>query len=135
MTLWIKKNSASNTLSTVAREYYTTVFSTPSGLAEWFCDDVNIKKDVHTFFWDGSEEAARLVSKKKDEYVKFKWLEAEEDRENTFFELRIKVDEMTGDRAIIITDFAEEDEVEDAKELWMAQLDKLKRVFRRLTIS
>ena len=21
--------------------------STPSGLAEWFCDDVNIKKDVH----------------------------------------------------------------------------------------
>ena len=35
---------------------------------------------------------------------------------------------MTGDRAVIITDFAEEDEVEDAKELWMAQLDKLKRV-------
>ena len=103
-------------------------FSTPSGLAEWFCDDVNIKKDVHTFIWDGSDEAARLVSKKKDEFVKFKWLEAEEDGENTYFELRIKVDEMTGDRAIIITDFAEEDEVEDAKELWMAQLDKLKRV-------
>ena len=39
--------------------------STPSGLAEWFCDDVNIKKDVHIFFWDGSEESARLVSKKK----------------------------------------------------------------------
>ena len=89
---------------------------------------MNIKKEVHTFIWDGSEEAARLVSKKRDEYVKFKWLEAEEDGENTFFELRIKVDDMTGDRAVIITDFAEEDEVEDAKELWMAQLDKLKRV-------
>ena len=35
---------------------------------------------------------------------------------------------MTGDRAIIITDFAEEDEIEDAKELWMAQLENLKRV-------
>ena len=52
--------------------------STPSGLAEWFCDDVNIKKDVHTFLWDGSEEVARLVSKKKDEFVKFKWIEDEE---------------------------------------------------------
>ena len=103
-------------------------FSTPSGLAEWFCDDVNIKKDVHTFLWDGSEESARLVSKKKDEFVKFKWLEAEDDGENTYFELRIKIDEMTGDRAIIITDFADEDDVEDSRELWMAQLDKLKRV-------
>ena len=83
---------------------------------------------MHTFIWDGAEESARLVSKKKDEFVKFKWSEAEEDGENTYFELRIKVDEMTGDRAIIITDFAEEDEVEDAKELWMAQLNKLKRV-------
>ena len=87
--------------------------STPSGLAEWFCDDVNIKKDVHTFLWDGSEEVARLVSKKKDEFVKFKW---------------IKVDEMTGERAVIITDFAEEDEIEDAKELWIAQLENLRRV-------
>ena len=80
--------------------------STPSGLSEWFCDDVNIKKDMHTFIWDG----------------------AEEEGENTFFELRIKVDDMTGDRAIIVTDFAEEDEIEDSKELWMAQLENLKRV-------
>ena len=29
------------------------MFSTPSGLAEWFCDDVNIKQDVHTFVCDG----------------------------------------------------------------------------------
>ena len=103
--------------------------STPSGLSEWFCDDVNIKKDVHTFIWDGSEEVARLVTKKKDEYVKFKWLESEEDdNDGTYFELRIRVDEMTGERAIIVTDFAEEDEIEDARELWVAQLDRLRRV-------
>ncbi len=103
--------------------------STPSGLSEWFCDDVNIKKDVHTFIWDGSEEVARLVTKKKDEYVKFKWLESEEDEsDGTYFELRIRVDEMTGERAIIVTDFAEEDDIEDARELWIAQLDNLRRV-------
>ncbi len=103
--------------------------STPSGLSEWFCDDVNIKKDVHTFIWDGSEEVARLVTKKKDEYVKFKWMESEEDdNDGTYFELRIRVDEMTGERAIIVTDFAEEDDIEDARELWVAQLDRLRRV-------
>ena len=106
--------------------------STPSGLSEWFCDDVNIKKDVHTFIWDGSEEVARLVTKKKDEYVKFKWMESEEDdNDGTYFELRIRVDEMTGERAIIVTDFAEEDDIEDARELWVAQLDRLRRVLGR----
>jgi hypothetical protein len=28
----------------------------------------------------------------------------------------------------VITDFAEEDEVDDAKELWTAQVDRLKQV-------
>jgi hypothetical protein len=35
---------------------------------------------------------------------------------------------MTGERAVIITDFAEEDEIQDAKELWIAQLENLRRV-------
>ena len=101
--------------------------STPSGLAEWFCDDVNIKKDVHTFIWDGSEEVARLVSKKKDEFVKFKWIEDEENADSNFFELRKHVDEMTGERAVIITDWAEEEDVEDARGVWIARLETLGR--------
>jgi|TARA_Y100000385_G_scaffold57413_1_gene55124 uncharacterized protein YndB with AHSA1/START domain len=104
------------------------MFSTPSGLAEWFCDDVNIKKDVHIFLWDGSEESARLVTKKRDEYIKFRWLEDEEEGLSTFFEFRIKIDDLTGDTAIVITDYAEEDDIEDAKELWSAQIDRLKQV-------
>ena len=102
--------------------------STPSGLAEWFCDDVNIKKDVHIFFWDGSEESARMISKKKDEFVRFRWLEAEEEGEDTFFELRIRVDDLTRENSLLITDFADDDEVEDAKDLWKAQVTKLRHV-------
>ena len=104
------------------------MFSTPSGLAEWFCDDVNIKKDVHIFLWDGSEEIARLVTKKRDEYIKFRWLEDEEEGLSTFFEFRIKIDDLTGDTAIVITDYAEEEDIEDAKELWSAKIDRLKQV-------
>ena len=103
-------------------------FSTPSGLSEWFCDDVNIKKDVHVFLWDGSEESARMLTKKREEFVKFRWLEDEEDGINSFFEFRMKIDDLTGDTAVVITDFAEEDEMEDSKELWSAQIDRLKQV-------
>lgn len=104
------------------------IFSTPSGLSEWFCDDVNIKKDIHIFIWDGSEESARLISKKRDEFAKFRWLEDEEEGINSFFEFRIKIDDLTGDTALVVTDFAEEDEIDDAKELWAAQVDRLKQV-------
>ncbi len=104
------------------------IFRTPSGLSEWFCDDVNIKKDVHIFIWDGSEESARLITKKRDEFAKFRWLEDEEEGINSFFEFRIKIDDITGDTALVITDFAEEDEIDDAKELWAAQVDRLKQV-------
>ena len=56
-----------------------TMISTPSGLSEWFADDVNIKDDVYSFFWDGSSEDARLLSKKANARVKWRWIEAEED--------------------------------------------------------
>lgn len=102
--------------------------STPSGLSEWFADDVNIKDDVFTFMWDGSEEQAKLLTKKRDEFVKFQWMEQVEEKLKTFFELRIKIDPMTNERAIIVTDFAEEDEIEEAKALWGSQIGELKHV-------
>ena len=90
---------------------------------------MSTSKRTFIFFWDGSEESPRLVSKKKDEFVKFRWLEAEEEGLDTFFVLRIRVEELTGENALVITDFAEdEDEVEDAIDLWQAQVDKLRQV-------
>jgi len=103
---------------------------TPSGLSEWFADDVNIKKDVYTFMWDGSEEYARLLTSKKDEYVKFRWVEDEDDEgdKDTFFEIRLRIDDLTQEVAILVTDFADDDEVDEAQLLWDSQIDRLKRV-------
>ncbi len=104
------------------------MLSTPSGLSEWFADNVNIKKDLFTFIWDGSEESAFLLAKKKGESVKFQWEEDKEEGLKTFFEIRIKIDELTNDVALIITDFAEEDEIDEAKLLWENQIAELKMV-------
>src|SRR5690606_18553970 len=89
--------------------------STPSGLSEWYADDVNSRGELYTFFWAESEENAKLLSKKSPERVKFEWI-ADEDSE-FYFELRIQVDEITKDVSLMITDFAEEDEIDEGKML------------------
>jgi len=99
--------------------------STPSGLSEWFADNVNSRGEIFNFMWDGSEEEAKLIKKKSDEFIKFCWADTEDD---SFFEMRIIVDEITKDVSLFITDFAEEDEVEEAKMLWTNQVSDLKQV-------
>ena len=98
--------------------------STPSGLSEWFADDVNIKDDSYTFIWDGSEETAKLLTKKNNDFVKFRW--EDDESEDYFFEFAIKIDSITKDVALVITDFVEEDEVEESKMLWDNQVNELK---------
>lgn len=101
---------------------------TPSGLSEWFADDVNIKEDIFTFFWDGSEEKARLLSKKPNSKAKFKWIEDEEDGNDCYFEMSFDIDPMTKVVVMTITDFAEEDELEESQMLWEQQIGVLKRI-------
>ena len=99
--------------------------STPSGLSEWFADNVNSRGEIFNFIWDGSEEQAKLLKRKTDEFVRFSWLINEDD---SYFEMRIIVDEITKDVSLFITDFAEEDELDEAKMLWENQVSDLKHV-------
>ncbi|MCF7561877.1 START-like domain-containing protein [Sabulilitoribacter multivorans] len=102
--------------------------STPSGLSEWFSDNVNSRGELFTFIWDDSQEKAKLLNKKNGERVKFRWLEDEEDEQSYYFEIRIQVDEITKDVSLIVTDFAEEDEIDESKMLWENQISSLKQV-------
>ena len=102
--------------------------STPSGLSEWFCDDVNSRTELFTLFWDGSEEQAILLKKKQDALVRFRWVEDDEEGLDTYFEFKIQVDDLTKDTSIIVTDFAEPDEIEEAKLLWDSQIHELQHI-------
>ncbi|QXP74749.1 START-like domain-containing protein [Tenacibaculum sp. HL-MS23] len=99
--------------------------ATPSGLEEWFADRVNSRGKLITFMWDDSEEEAKILAKKNNERIKFKWEESEDDE--SYFEFRIEVDPLTKDVVVIVTDFADdEDAVEEAKMLWESQIESLK---------
>ena len=102
--------------------------STPSGLSEWFADNVNSRGEFFTFIWNDSEEKAKLASKKSGERIKFKWLDEDDSETDYFFELKIMEDEITKDVSIMITDFAYDDELEESKLLWENQISDLKHV-------
>ncbi len=102
--------------------------STPSGLSEWFADNVNSRGEYFTFIWNDSEERARLTSKKSGEKVKFRWIDEKDKDTDFYFELRIIEDEITKDVSLMVIDFADEEEVEEAKLLWENQVADLKHV-------
>ena len=100
--------------------------STASGLSEWFADDVMIEDKIFTFFWDGSDQKAKLLKLKTNQFIRFKW--EENDTQEDYFEFLIQVDEMTLDVSLIITDFAEdEQDQKEQTELWNKQISILKR--------
>jgi uncharacterized protein YndB with AHSA1/START domain len=101
--------------------------STPEGLAEWFAEKVDAEGDLFTFFWNNTASKARLSAIKENKLVRFEWT-GMENEESNYFEFRINVEELTSSLALIICDFAEEDEKEDSISLWDSQITDLKRL-------
>ena len=98
--------------------------STASGLTEWFADDVRLRGKNYTFVWEGSEQTAEMTLHKENRLVRFSWVE----EEGTYFEFKIARDELTNDVSLLITDFADEDELAETEELWNTQVSELKHV-------
>ncbi len=97
--------------------------TTPSCLVRWFCDEVDINSDVFTFSWDGYEENAELVDDFEEERLRFVWEDAEE---GEYLEFRMSKSPVTNETILEITDWADEGEVEDQKQLWESQLKQLR---------
>lgn len=102
--------------------------STPEGLGEWFADKVSVKGDLFSFYWNRTESKARLSALKENKFVRFEWVGSNTGIETGYFEFRINREEVTGDLALIITDFAESEEKEDSIYLWDCQIQDLRRI-------
>jgi uncharacterized protein YndB with AHSA1/START domain len=100
--------------------------SAPSGLSEWFCDDVNIRNGIYTFIWDGQLQQARLLKTVDDHLVRFQWVEK---TDGSYFEFKIQKDDLTNDISLIVTDFADNaSERESSRLLWQSQVEKLMHI-------
>ncbi len=69
-----------------------------------------------------------MLTKRMTDKIKWQWVEDQEDGLNTFCELRYEIDPMTKVIILYVTDFAEEDDMDESKRLWEQQIGELKRV-------
>ncbi|MEM8907494.1 MAG: START-like domain-containing protein [Bacteroidota bacterium] len=99
--------------------------TTPSCLIRWFCDEVDIQGEIFTFVWSGAEEVAELIDDIEDERVRFKWEDADDEEE--FLEFRMRRSPVTNETILEITDYCDEDEVDDQKQLWQSQIKMLRQ--------
>ena len=99
-----------------------TRLSTADGLAQWFADDVNINRGIFTFVWDGVGQDAKKLKERAGKYIRFHWVDEDDD---TYFEFKLEIDDLTGEVALLITDFAEDDEKEESTRLWDSQVNSL----------
>lgn len=98
----------------------------PACLTRWFCDEVDINDQTYTFVWEGSAEIAELIEDKEGDMVRFAWEDADDDDE--YLEFDINKSPVTGETIVHVTDFADDDEVEDQRALWLTQLTRMKAV-------
>ena len=104
------------------------MIGSPSGLSEWFADNVTVRDDMYSFEWDGAIEKARLLTRKMNSKMKFKWVEDEENEDDYYFEMNIDIDPMTGIASLKMVDYAYPEDIESAKMLWEQQINDLKRI-------
>lgn len=99
-------------------------FTTPSCLVRWFCDEVDIQGDTYTFYWSGSAEEADLIEDIEEEKLRFHWHDSEDEE---YLEFEISKSPVTGETILLITDFCDDDEVDDQKQLWHSQMEDLRK--------
>lgn len=100
--------------------------TSPSGLSEWFADDVNIVGSVYTFQWDGAKQQATILNVTEGRSIRLRWTDRPAD---TYFEFRIEKNELTQELSLIITDFAESrEEMHSLEALWQGQVQRLMKV-------
>lgn len=104
------------------------MIGSPLGLAEWFSDGVTVVGEEYTFTWDDYDQTAVLIERKENKCIRFQW---EEDKgTDAYFELSIATQDLSGDVALMVTEFIDSDdpeELEDFKMLWDKHFESLRR--------
>jgi len=100
--------------------------TTPDCLIRWFCDEADVTGDIFTYTWSGSDESAELVDDIEEERLRFKWEDADDPDE--YLEFRMSKSDVTNTSILEITDFCDDDEIEDTKALWESQMKTLQTV-------
>jgi len=96
--------------------------STPSGLSQWFADNVDAIQNKFKFIWGNTAQIADMVENVENERVRFRWQGAPKEE---YFQFKIQISEISNDTVLIVTDFANPKEIKDQTRLWDSQIKSL----------
>ena len=108
--------------------------NTPSGLSQWFADDVIVNEDkVYTFSWDDEQMQARLAAQRLNKFVKFEFIDGTEETADTApaypaIEIRLEENELTNTVYLSVNDSVTADDEEEFRALWNQMTDSLREI-------
>ena len=121
-----KKIHLEYSLDNVSGTVLWNAISTPEGLEKWMADRVTVNERTYTFEWGKDEvKRAELITRRSNSHIRFHWIDDEEP--DSYFELKIENNELTGDYSLLVEDTVDEDEVEDMTDLWNIEVESLLR--------
>ena len=104
---------------------------TASGLSEWFADDVTINNNdkSFTFFWDDEQHKARLAAFRTNHFVRFEFFpeNKEDEKDPSYFELRLESNELTQSVYVKILDYSDFDDMRELHSLWDSLIELLRK--------
>ena len=99
--------------------------STQDGLASWFADSVDINGKHFTFYWNNEKRSAIQASQRSGISIKLRW--CDETNKKYYFELKLIQNELTKNTTLVISDFANKNEIKDYIDLWDEQIAILQK--------
>ena len=102
-----------------------TFLTTPACIVRWFCDKAEVDEHQITYSWSGNEEVALILADHEEEVLRLKW--ADSDYDSEYLEFKISESPVTGETILDLTDFCDENEVNDTKQNWNQQIKNLQK--------
>ena len=117
-------------LTTMSPNIIWDQISSAHGLERWFADHVEENEGMFTFTWgepwtEQDIRTAQMIDCVKYDHIRLKW--DTDDDEEGFWEMRIEKSDLTHHLNLLITDFADDDDLDGLKILWESNLDRLHR--------
>jgi len=104
--------------------------ATAAGLQKWMANEVvETADDLLEFTWGEAYGArdtrvARIMKAVKPSFIRLHW---EEEEDDAYWEMRLEKSDITGYYHLVVTDFAEPDEMDGLRVLWDSNMDLLHR--------
>ena len=85
---------------------------------------------IFTFVWDNEEHKAIMSAHRTNHFARFEYLpeSKEDEKDPSYFELRLEINELTQTTFIKVVDYSEMDDVDELHDLWEGLIENLKKV-------